>query len=385
MVIDRVKHDRDKAKDQPNPNAERFAQIEQAAVECVRSGNRPGERLALMTVALAAADGNAERANKILRDRYGRPDMVPEIERAMSQQNPTEGGYLVPEKWTDEVIPAIKDQALLVNLGVRVLENPTGDLSMARVSASAAAYWKAPEGSKIKATKAKFGRLRLRDKSFAAIVPVSNKLMANAGVSFANFLEGDLLSSVAVLVDKGGWFGKGGEDEPLGLFDPKLCNGTSGVNKVSLSTFDEDALVDLMLAHMEANGTMVNLQWAFGPAVWAKLMKMKYGTSGEGGHIFREEMTKGTLMGVPFKYSNIIKRKDPSTGYLALADWNEFIFAPSRPIQLAKTTEGGYYDDEGNPVLVFGTDETAIRITGGADMGPRQMHSFTLADDVDLT
>lgn len=364
-----------------NPNEERFAKINEAVAEAKREGYKPGERMALMTIALAAADGDPDKALRSLSDTYGQRAMVESIERTMSQQNPQEGGYLVPERWSDEIIPFTRDSALLVSLGIRTIENPTGDLSMARVSAVANTYWKAPEGGKIKTSKPKFGRLRLRDKACASIVPVTNKLMRNAGPSLENFIETDLRAAVAVGIDSAGWFGTGGEDEPVGLFNSKIID-SPGVNKVSLSTFDDDSLVKMLLKHMEAKGTMVNLQWAMGPAVWAKLMTMKYANGGP--HIFRDEMSRGTLMGVPFKYGTIIPRKDANTGYLALADWNEYILAPSRPIELAKSSEAAYYDEDGNITAAFGNDETVIRVLWGGDMGPRRLQSFTLSNDVNI-
>lgn len=383
MVLDRTKADREEAKGKPNPNEERFAQINEAVVEAKREGYNPGERMALMTIALAAADGDPERAIKHIADVLKRKAMADEIARTMSQQNAQEGGYLVPERWSDEIIPYIRDMALLVALGIRTIDNPTGDLSMARVSAVANVHWKAPEGGKIKTTKPKFGRLRLRDKACAALVPVTNKLMRNGGTSLANFIDGDLRAAVAVGIDQAGWFGSGGEDEPTGLFNPKILNA-DGVNKVDLSTFNDDSLVRLILAHMEGRGTSVNLKWAFGPSVWAALMMMKY--SGGSAHIFRQEMAEhGTLMGIPFAYGPIIGRKNPTTGYLALADWNEYILAPSRPIELAKSSEAAYYDEEGNLVAAFGNDETVIRVIWGGDMGPRRLQSFTLSDNVDLS
>lgn len=365
-----------------NPNEERFAKINEAVIEAKREGYKPGERMALMTIALAAADGDPDKAMRTIADSYGQRAMVEAIERTMSQQNPQEGGYLVPERWSDEIIPFTRDSALLVSLGIRVLENPTGDLSMARVSAVANTYWKAPEGGKIKTSKPKFGRLRLRDKACASIVPVTNKLMRNGGASLENFIETDLRAAVAVGIDTAGWFGSGGEDEPTGLFNTKIIDA-AGVNKVSLSTFDGNSLVKMMLKHMEAKGSMVNFQWAMGPAVWAKLMTIE--NTGGTRYIYRDEMASGTLMGIPYKYGTIIPRVSTNVGYLALADWNEYILAPSRPIELAKSNEAAYYDEDGNITAAFGNDETVIRVLWGGDMGPRRLQSFTLSNDVNIT
>ncbi len=376
-----VAEQRKAQEDAPNPNAERFAEIDEAHTEAVRSGNAPGERMAIMVIAMAAADGDAERAIRIINDDYKRSDMIPQIERTMSAQNPESGGYLAPERWHDEIIPYVHDTALLPSLGVRILDNPTGNISMARVSAAANVHWKAPEGGRIKQTKTKFGRLNLRDKTCAGLVSVTNKLMRIGGPSFVNFIDNDLRVAVGTGIDKGAWFGDGSEDEPAGLFS-KIID-VAGVNKVDLSTtFDPDSLVDMIVAHFKAKGTAVNLRWAASVGVWGALMKMRYATGGP--HIFQEELSRGTLMGIPFHWGTALEVDGDTSGKLGLADWNEYILAPSRPVEIAKSAEAAYYDEDGSITAAFPNDETIIRVIFGGDMGPRRLQSFTLAKSVKL-
>jgi HK97 family phage major capsid protein len=360
-----------------NPNDKRFDQVADALEGAMSRGYQPGERLGLAIIAVAqAGQSKAEGALRWLNDTVKDKTMVADIERTMNQVNPKEGGMFVPEAWSDEVVPFLRDKTILLQMAIRIIDNPTGDLSLSRVVAAMRAYWKAPEGGRVKTTGSKLGRLRLRDKALACIVPVSSKLFRNT-TNIRQFIRDELDMSFATAIDEAAFFGTGGEDEPLGIF------AYPGITTVSLSTFTADSLVAMILAHDTALGTMNNPCWVLSPAVWAKLMNMQYANNG--GYVFRDEMTRGTIMGIPFKKSTIIKDASPTAGRLMLADWNEYILAPSRPLELLESREGSYYNDAGNVVSMLAEDEVGVRAIWGGDMGPRLLKSFTVSNNVAIS
>lgn len=375
LVTDSQKRDAGR----PNPNAERFAQIAKAPDQARAAGYQPGERLGRMFRALPAADFCVEKAIQIIADQYGDRATADEISRTMSQQNPEHGGYLVPETYTDEFIGLIRDQALLTQFMPRILPNPTGTLHMSRQSTGVSVAWKAPEGGTIKASHPKFGRVTFRDKTCTILVPVANKLIRTTNGAIDRFVDSDIRAAFAHGIDRAGFFGAGGEWEPDGLFTKIIkMTGSGGVNTFSLATVGVEALVDAIVKHYEALGTFTNLQWAFGPSLWGELMKEK---DGNGNFYLMNEMSRGTLMGIPFKFGSMIGRKSANVSYAALADWNEYLILPTRPLEIAKSDVAAYYDATGTLTAAFGTDETVVRGIWSGDMGPRRLNSFTLCED----
>jgi HK97 family phage major capsid protein len=85
-------------------------------------------------------------------------------------------------------------------------------------------------------------------------------------------------------------------------------------------------------------------------------------------YVFRDELSRGTLYGYPFKKTTQIPiniwdttgtNKDCS--FIILAEMNETMILDSMSLELAVSREGTYTDANGNTVSAFQYDQTLIR------------------------
>lgn len=139
----------------------------------------------------------------------------------------SQGGYLLTPKLSATVIDLARSASVCMGAGARTIPMDSPELHLVGVAQDPTSQWR-PEGVAVKASEAYFGRITLRARTLAAIVPVSIELLEDAA-NVASVLEAIIRRSMALALDKACLFGAGAESEPLGVKNYPDVNAQTSV------------------------------------------------------------------------------------------------------------------------------------------------------------
>ena len=97
-------------------------------------------------------------------------------------------------------------------------------------------------------------------------------------------------------------------------------------------------------------------------------------TNANGFFVFRDEMSRGTLFGIPFRYSTQMPTNLGSgaqTEYM-LVDMSEVVIGETESLMVDASTEASYLDQNGQTVSAYGQDQTVIRAITEHDLAVRR-------------
>lgn len=290
---------------------------------------------------------------------------------AMSVATPSEGGYMVPEVLSSEIIEYLYPKLVLTKLGARKVDMPSGNLTIPRFNATSAAYYIGENRAATK-SQATIGSVKLSAKKLAVLVPISNDLIRSANPIADAMIRDDMVMISQLKRDYTAFYGAGTLYTPSGL--AALLTSTE-VYGSSTTAFTADIPGYLLGELMGKNIPMISVGWAFSGRAWAYLYNLKTST---GAYIYRAEMDQGKLLGYPFYVSNQIAYTAGSPGYvdIFLGDWSEFFDAAQMEMQMEASREATYVDDAAATVSAFSNDQTVLRLLTLHDYNIRHKESF---------
>lgn len=294
--------------------------------------------------------------------------------KAMSTETPSEGGFLVPEQYANEVIPLLRAKAVVRKLGARSLPMTNGNLNIPKMNQGAVSYYQG-ENTDAKKSQPKLANLRLSGKKLITLVPISNDLIRNSSYEADALIRDDMLQAMALKEDYMAMYGTGTEFIPRGIMNVK------GITSDSLGKLPTSDILGLMIGKlMASNAPMTSNGWIFNGLLWSVLYNLK---DGIGNYIHRAEMNQGKLMGLPFAISNQVP-VDATANLktdLFLGDFSEFIIGEEMGLEIMASNEASYNDGT-QLVSAFSQDQTVIKVTAKHDFGVRHPEAFIVKNNV---
>ena len=329
-----------------------------------------------------ASGGEVERAAYVAEHKFNDAEMAREF-KALAATQPTDGGYLVPEVYADEIIELLYPATVIYDLGARRLAMDHGNLNIPKLKTGTRAMYTG-ENRKIPKTAPKFGNIRLSSKKLTALIPMSNDLLRSTSFDNDVIVGQDVTKQMALGVDWGAFRGTGGEFQPLGLFNNKAIQNIKAAD-AGTSYASADGVLTAMFPNFLVASVLKN-------NVYADALGFVFNTSVEqffksmrdqvGGFIFAEEMNKQrTLAGYPYRTTNLIDAEDGKTK-IAFGNWNDLIIGEQGALEIETSREGSWTDEAGNLVSAFENDQTLIRAIDNVDVGLRHDESFVVATGV---
>lgn len=328
-----------------------------------------------------ASHGDPEQAAFTAERKFHDSEMAQEF-KALSATSPSDGGYLVPEVYANEVIELLYPSTVIFALGARRLGMANGNLNIPKTKTGTRAMFTG-ENRVISKTSPKFGNLKLSAKKLTALIPMSNDLLRSTNFDNDVIVGQDVTKQMALGVDYGAFSGSGGEFQPLGILRNKAVQN---VDVTNLGT--EYASADGKLTAMFPNYLVASV---LKNNVYADGLGFVFNTSVEqffkslrdnvGGFIFAEEMSKGTLAGYPYKTTNLLSTDDGKTS-IVFGNWNDLMIGEQGALEIETSREGSWTDDAGKLVSAFENDQTLIRAINHVDTGLRHEESFVVATKV---
>ena len=344
-------HDRDPAPRRVAPQA--------------KDAHEPGILFAQTTLALIAGRGNAREAAQFAASTWGDRH---EVTAALQANDASAGGFLVPERFTAEMIGLLRPKTV-VRRNASEVPLIGGKDTMPTVESGSAAYY-IGEGSDITVTEPTFGALNFVEREIAAIVPISNKLLRHAALNVDMTVRDDLLKSFALTEDVAFIRGNGVGPAPKGM--RYLVESTIGANAtVNLANIDKDARKAInRLA--TADIPMSNVRWIMNPTDFGYLQDLR---DGNGNIVFPGlQLAQPVWKGFPVEVTNSVPANlggggDESEIYLV--DFGEAVVADSYQIKI-DANESASYRVAGSLVSAYSRNQTLIRAIAGHDFGMKR-------------
>lgn len=363
--------------DNPAPEATSTAKVYAQP----KTPEKPGAGVARMVIALAAAQGDRHLAAKIAAERgYGEP-----ISASLNTLTPSAGGILVPQNLSSEVIELLRPKAVVRKMGARSLPLNNGNITIPRLKGGAIVGYVGSDND-IPATEQEFADLKLSAKKLAALVPISNDLLA---VSASNpnvdgIVVGDLTSAIAVREDKAFIRDDGSSDTPKGLRHWALAANVFAATAATPTLAQVDADLNKMLFRLEAaNANMTSVGWVMNPRVFRFLASIRDGNGNKAYAELDQGMLKGYPVGITTTIpTNLTVGSDSDCTEIYLADFGDCFIGEESQLVIDYSKEATYKDGSGNVISAFQRDQTLIRVIAKHDFGPRHVESIVVLNGV---
>ncbi len=308
------------------------------------------------------------------------------LKKELAQNQWANGGVLVPQEFSTELIEFLRNVAVVRQMGARAI--PMGATLEIPNQASAGTAYYVGEGVAITPSQQSLASIRLAEKKLAALTVISNDLIRNAYLSAEQFVRDDLVAVIALKEDLQALFGTGGEYGPRGL--TSLIDSASQYNSTAASqpapTLAEvrKELAKAVRTLMEANTNGLpgaRIGWIFAPRTWAYLWSI---TDGNGNAVYQTELASGRLLGYPFMVTNQIPINqtwsvDGSTDVSSIffGDFNQFLIGESMGMQV-EVFPNAAYDLSGTVVSGISKDQSVIRAMLKHDFNVRYTKSHVI-------
>jgi HK97 family phage major capsid protein len=348
---------------------------------------------------------------------YGESHPVVGAVRALVVGTGDSGGFIVPPDYQAEIIELLRPMAVVRGAGPRNMPMPRGTMRLpGQASAASAGY--GPEGAKIAASQQKLRSIVATFKKLTALVPVSNDMMRYASPAVDAFVRDDLVKVMALTEDKNFILGDGTADTPMGWLtfanlwvgqntgtvgvwsiaanSTFAVNGADPANSTGGNFISSTQAYTLSTVASELGGAINRLDqanvpdtkrvWFMNPRSYNYLFNVQ---NSLGVYVYRDELSKGTLLGYPVKKTTQIGTNYFNTdgshtdcSFVFLAEMDEAIILDSMQLELAVSREGSYIDSGGTTVSAFQSDQTIIRAIAEHDFQVRHDQSVAVIQGV---
>ena len=335
------------------------------------------------------------------------------ITKALATGVGSAGGFIVPPEYMNEIIELLRPQAVVRGSGPRFIPMPRGTMTLpGQASAATASY--GAENTAGTTSQQTMNAIVASYKKLTAFVPVSNDMMRYADPSVDAFVRDDLVRVIALREDLAFLLGDGTASAPRGFLS--FANGWVGQSGGTLGSWSQTAAsvyavngadttsttggnfitsnssFTLATAAQELGGAVNRIDtanvpeskrvWFMNPRIYNYLNNVQ---NGLGIYVYRDELSKGTLLGYPVRKTTQIPANYWDSGasnkdlsFVFLAEMTEALLLDSMQLELAVSREGSYIDANSNTVSAFQSDQTIIRAITEHDFQLRHAQSVAV-------
>jgi len=363
---------------------------------------------------MVAGGGTLWGARQASNEIYGEAHPVT---RALIAGTGVSGGFIVPPDYVAEIIELLRPRAVVRAAGPRVIPMPRGTMTLPGQAAAATATYGSEVGQ-ITSSQQKLNQIVASYKKLTALTPVSNDLVRYAEPAVDAFVRDDLVKIMALREDKAFILDDGTADTPRGFLSfangwvgfnsgtigvwstsgnsTLAVNGADPANSTGGNFISSNASYTLATAASELGGCVNRLDtanvpeekrvWFMHPRSFNYLFNVQ---NSLGVYVYREELTRGTLLSYPFRKTTQIGTNyhDASSvnndlSFIFLVEMDEAMLLDSMSLELAVSREGSYVDSSGNTVSAFQNDQTLIRAIAEHDFQMRHDQSVAVIQAV---
>lgn len=346
----------------------------------------PGLRFGAALRVLGCAGGNFQVAQQIA-EAEGQSGLF------AASQNVSEGvqgGFLVPEDVSEEVIELLRPETILGQMGIVHMPMPNGNFSQNRRT-KGANFGYGGEGQDIKVTGVGFGQLKLSAKKMSGIIPISNDLLSMAGTAVDRLILNDALEDAAVAQDRHFLRSTGSDFAPKGLRwqlvgTPLEARNILNAGALAAALDERVQQIKNWLGRVElaltyGNVDQLGAQWILSPRVAQFLQDL---VDGNGNKVF-PEMENGTLRRKKFHVTTLFPDNlgvGGNEAEIMLVHPRHVVVGEHNGVKIAMSGDAAYVDESGETQSAFSRDETLLRMIMHHDIGLRQLAGVAVLKEV---
>lgn len=212
---------------------------------------------------------------------YGLRQM--QLARMQSAGTAGKGAELVATELHAEMyIEALRAQAVVGQLGARMVSGLVGDVDIPKQNGSATFYWVEEDGEATDSDLS-FTTVQLRPKTLATAVPITRRIMNQSTPDIEALVMADIMRGQSLGLDQGALYGSGIGNEPTGIIN------TSGIGAVPFATANSPTWAETVAFETdvaEANADANTMAYLMRPSLRGKL-KTTEKASGTGQFIWQ--------------------------------------------------------------------------------------------------
>lgn len=212
----------------------------------------PESHLGAYVAVMAKAKGIKPLAAHYAQELYGEDHGVT---KALTSTGVTSGDEFVQDSVAAEVIEALRPASVIRALGPRMVQNPTGQITIPRFDAGAAITW-GQEATATNATQQVTGGVTLNWKKGIIKVPVTKELMLHSSPDIESAVAADVVAAMAQGTDAAYIRGASGGNNPVGIRNQMAAGNVLVAAQPVNATNVEDDLRRLMQAVLGNNRTV---------------------------------------------------------------------------------------------------------------------------------
>lgn len=306
-----------------------------------------------------------------------------DVQMALSTATPAGGGVLVPENFSTSVIESLRPVSVVRRMGAVSLPLNNGNMTLPRINGNTSVTYIGSDDD-ISVTGMSFEPLHLKAKKAAALVPISNDLLAFAGVSPAvdSLVTNDLATSMGLSEDLHFIRSAGSAVLPKGLrywaMSSNVVAQPAGTPTLELI---DGYLGGLMLRLENANVNLTSCGWLLAPRTIRWLQSLRDGN----GNKAYPEIEQGQLKGYRFALTTQIPINLGAGGNeseIYFVNFADCYIGEVKSLSVAVSQEAAYKDANDEMVSAFQRDQTLIRVIAQHDFGPRHVESIAVGTGV---
>jgi len=340
----------------------------------------PGIRFAQITRALVHAKGRVDVAHAFAVATWGESHPVAmEIGAALQANDPQSGGFLVPERYSQEIIELLMPRTTIrrrTALAGNVVPLVGGTDNIPTVESGTNAYY-IGEGQDLTVTEPTFGNIRVTEREIGCIVPISNKLLRHASPNVDAMVRNLIVRGMAQAEDLAFLRGTGAGPGPRGIrYWPGITSNPAN-GTVNLTNIEADAR-KCELGMWNNDIPMIAPCWLMSPRTFAYLRDLRDGNS----NLVYPALqgANPTWRGFPVEVTNNIPinlggSTDESEVYLV--DFAFVMIAESYGLRI-DASDTAAYKVGGNMQSAYSLNQTVIRALGGHDFAVTRPKAVSL-------
>ncbi len=220
--------------------------------------------------------------------------LTPELRNALETGEASEGGYLVPDTFENQLVQALTENGV-VRAHARVITTSGGLHKIPVVASHGSASWIDEEGDYIESDES-FGQVQLDAHKVGTVIKVSEELLQDSAFDLESYISAEFSRRIGDK-EEDAFLNGDGSAKPTGILNASN-GGTVGVTAAAAAAITADELVDLYYS-LKAPYRK-NAVWILNDTTIKLIRKLK---TGDGQYLWQPGIKDGevnTILGRPY-------------------------------------------------------------------------------------
>ena len=220
--------------------------------------------------------------------------LTPELRNALETGEASEGGYLVPDTFENQLVQALTENGV-IRAHARVITTSGGLHKIPVVASHGSASWIDEEGDYIESDES-FGQVQLDAHKVGTVIKVSEELLQDSAFDLESYISAEFSRRIGDK-EEDAFLNGDGSAKPTGILNA-ANGGTVGVTAAAAAAITADELVDLYYS-LKAPYRK-NAVWILNDTTIKLIRKLK---TGDGQYLWQPGIKDGevnTILGRPY-------------------------------------------------------------------------------------